>query len=60
MQTHPMKPETIARRAAKRIANRAERRAATLRRMAELAERDGPGSFWADYLATELERRDYE
>ena len=56
MQIHPMKPETIARRAAKRIANRAERRAATLRRIAELAKRDGPGSFWAEYLTAETER----
>ena len=56
MSTHPMKPETIARRAAERQVKRAERRAATLCRMTDLASRDGPDSFWAEYLAAETER----
>ena len=57
MKSHPMKPETIARRAAEREAKRTARQADTLRHMAALAERDGPDSFWAEYLAAELERR---
>lgn len=51
MKSHPMKPETLARRAAKREADRAARRASLLERMAKLAQRDGPDSFWADYYA---------
>lgn len=48
-----MKPETIARRAAKRAADREQIRVARHARLRELIERDGPNSIWAEMLATE-------
>jgi hypothetical protein len=46
-----MKPETIARRAAKRIADTAARKQSTTERLKALVERDGPDSIWAELLA---------
>ena len=46
-----MKPETIARRGAKRISDAASRKEASKARLQALIERDGPGSIWAELLA---------
>lgn len=46
-----MKPDTIARRAAKRVIDTATRRAASADRLRALAERDGPDSIWVELLA---------
>jgi hypothetical protein len=46
-----MKPETIARRAKKRVADVAARRDAVSERLLALVERDGPNSIWAELLA---------
>jgi hypothetical protein len=51
MHRAPMKPETIARRAAEHVANRADLHAQMMQRTKDNAERDGPGSWWADYYA---------
>lgn len=52
----PMKPETIARRAAKAAADKAERYATMTARLLSLIERDGPDSIWPDMLREHLER----
>lgn len=53
----PMKPETIARRAAERAAKR-ERDAATLTaRLREAAERNGPDSIFHELAAEHTQRR---
>ena len=49
-----MKPETIARRAAERVIETANRRACHAKSLAELAERDGPDSIWPELLAEHL------
>lgn len=46
-----MKPETIARRAAKRVADTAERKRFYKERLQGLVERDGSDSIWAEMLA---------
>ena len=46
-----VKPETLERRRAAHAAKTAARRAEAIRRANELAARDGPGSFWAEYAA---------
>ena len=46
-----MKPETIARRAAKRTVDTAARRTSSTERLRALVERDGPDSIWAELLA---------
>lgn len=46
-----MRPETIARRAAKRAVEMTERKASMKDRLQALAERDGPESIWAELLA---------
>lgn len=51
MKQAPMKPETIARRAAERATERASLHARMMERVRAAAERDGPGSWWADYYA---------
>ncbi len=46
-----MKPETIARRAAKRVADRSASKASRIERLTALIERDGPDSIWTEMLA---------
>ena len=46
-----MKPETVGRRAAERVANTAARTAHLTDRLAEKAAAAGPGSIWAEMLA---------
>ena len=46
-----MKPETIARRAAKRVTETAARKQSTTDRLRALADRDGPDSIWTELLA---------
>jgi len=53
----PMKPETVARRAAERAAASAASREDLRARLKEKAERDGPGSLFAELLA-EFEARE--
>lgn len=53
----PMKPETIARRAAEHATARAAQSAECLRRIAEKAEQEGPASIWAEMLAEHDARR---
>jgi len=53
----PMKPETAARRAAERAAERIARREDLRAGLKEKAERDGPGSLFAELLA-EFEARE--
>lgn len=45
-----MKPETIARRAKKRIADKAARKVEQIERLKALVERDGPNSIWVEML----------
>jgi hypothetical protein len=53
----PMKPETIARRAAERSAKRTEARAERIRRLREIVERGDPTGVYAELLAeAEAER----
>lgn len=52
----PMKPETIARRAAERFEARAVAKQDRIARLKALIERDGARSVWADLLAEETER----
>ena len=49
-----MKPETLARRAAKRKADKAAQYTASTKRLQELVERDGPGSIWQELLNEHL------
>ncbi len=49
-----MKPETIARRAAKRTADKSSSKAFRIERLKALAERDGPDSIWAEMLAEQI------
>ena len=51
MAWHPMKPETVARRAVERSKAREASRADLRARLAAKALRDGPGSLFADLLA---------
>lgn len=48
-----MKPETIERRAAKRITDAADRKAIRIDRLRELTTTHGPDSIWAELLAME-------
>jgi hypothetical protein len=48
-----MKPETLARHAIERARTRAEAKVERMRRLAELSERDGPDSIWAELLSIE-------
>ena len=50
MKHHPMKPETIARRSAKRVVDVADREARLVRRLRENAAECGPQSIWAEML----------
>ena len=52
-----MKPETIARRAAERITERASLHARMMQRVKDNAMRDGPGSWWSNYYADLLAAR---
>jgi|tagenome__1003787_1003787.scaffolds.fasta_scaffold16926735_2 O-methyltransferase involved in polyketide biosynthesis len=52
-----MKPETIARRAAKRVAETARRNEVMRDRLAALVERDGKDSIWAEMLAEKTSGR---
>jgi hypothetical protein len=48
---HTMKPETIARRAAQRVAETQQRRAALVQRLTEKVAEYGETSIWAEMLA---------
>lgn len=52
-----MNPETIARRARERVAETASLHARMMQRVKSNADRDGPGSWWADYYADLLAAR---
>lgn len=49
----PMKPETIARRARERAAERMSSKASRVERLTELTARHGSDSIWAELLAME-------
>lgn len=53
MFVQTMKPATLQRRAVARTRDRAEAKAERMRRLHELAMRDGPDSIWAELLVIE-------